>query len=101
MHLQPDLVPCTVVEFDHLISKAKLTEEDKFQDFVNPVTRTEVSSEHRFDLYARWCCSESAYCTQNYLLSLIFYLYCAILSLLLHSLLRCATPACARSRLAR
>ena len=32
-----------MVEFDHLISKAKLMEEDKFQDFVNPVTRTEVS----------------------------------------------------------
>jgi hypothetical protein len=36
-------VPCQLVEFDHLISKAKLTDEDKFQDYVNPVTRTEVS----------------------------------------------------------
>lgn len=36
-------MPCSLVEFDHLISKAKLAEEDKFQDFVNPVTRTEVS----------------------------------------------------------
>jgi len=39
----PDLVPCRLVEFDHLISKAKLGEDDKFQDFVNPVTKTEVS----------------------------------------------------------
>eukprot|EP00600_Ochromonadales_sp_CCMP1393_P001035 CAMPEP_0174984316 /NCGR_PEP_ID=MMETSP0004_2-20121128/17655_1 /TAXON_ID=420556 /ORGANISM="Ochromonas sp., Strain CCMP1393" /LENGTH=790 /DNA_ID=CAMNT_0016236713 /DNA_START=56 /DNA_END=2428 /DNA_ORIENTATION=- len=37
----PDLVPCQVFEFDHLITKAKLTDDDKFQDFVNPVTKVE------------------------------------------------------------
>ncbi len=41
--VQPDLVPCQVFEFDHLISKAKLMEDDKFQDFLTPVTRMEVS----------------------------------------------------------
>jgi hypothetical protein len=41
--IQPDLVPCTLVEFDHLISKAKLGDEEKFQDFINPVTKVEVS----------------------------------------------------------
>ena len=40
--IQPDLVPCTLVEFDHLISKAKLGDEEKFQDFINPVTKVEV-----------------------------------------------------------
>jgi glutamyl-tRNA synthetase len=37
----PDVVACKLVEFDHLISKAKLEEDEKFQDFVNPVTRLE------------------------------------------------------------
>ena len=37
----PDIVPCKLVEFDHLISKAKLEEDDNFQDFVNPTTRFE------------------------------------------------------------
>ncbi len=37
----PDVVSCKLVEFDHLISKAKLEEDEKFQDFVNPVTRVE------------------------------------------------------------
>lgn len=36
-----ELVPCRVFEFDHLISKAKLGEDDKFEDFVNPVSRVE------------------------------------------------------------
>ena len=39
---QPDLVPCKLVEFDHLISKAKLGDDEKFQDFINPVTKVEV-----------------------------------------------------------
>jgi glutamyl-tRNA synthetase len=30
-----------MVEFDHLISKAKLEEEENFKDFLNPVTRLE------------------------------------------------------------
>lgn len=38
----PDAVPCTLVEFDHLISKAKLGDEEDFRDFVNPKTRAEV-----------------------------------------------------------
>lgn len=37
----PQLVPCKLVEFGHLISKAKLGEEDRFEDFVNPRTREE------------------------------------------------------------
>ena len=41
--IQPDLVPCKLVEFDHLISKAKLGDEEKFQDFINPVTKSEVT----------------------------------------------------------
>ena len=32
----PDNVICTVMEYDHLISKAKLGEDDKFSDFINP-----------------------------------------------------------------
>jgi hypothetical protein len=39
---QPDLVPCKLFEFDHLITKAKLEENDNFQDYVNPVTKIEV-----------------------------------------------------------
>jgi len=35
------LVPCKLVEFDHLISKPKLAEDDRFEDFVNPHTREE------------------------------------------------------------
>lgn len=38
----PDVVPCTLVEFDHLISKAKLGDDEDFKDFVNPRTRAEV-----------------------------------------------------------
>lgn len=37
----PDLVACTLVEFDHLISKAKLGDDEDFKDFVNPRTRFE------------------------------------------------------------
>lgn len=40
--MQPDLVPCKLVEFDHLISKAKLGDDEDFKDFVNPSTRKEV-----------------------------------------------------------
>jgi glutamyl-tRNA synthetase len=36
-----DVVPCKFVEFDHLIWKAKLGDEEDFKDFVNPVTRAE------------------------------------------------------------
>lgn len=39
---QPDVVACRLVEFDHLISKAKLGDEEDFKDFVNPNTRKEV-----------------------------------------------------------
>ena len=35
-------MPCTLVEFDHLISKAKLVDDEDFKDFVNPVTRAET-----------------------------------------------------------
>jgi len=37
----PDLVPCQCFEFDHLISKPKLLDEDKFQDYLTPVTKIE------------------------------------------------------------
>lgn len=40
----PQLVPCRLVEFGHLISKAKLGEDDLFQDFVNPHTREETQA---------------------------------------------------------
>ncbi len=40
----PDVVECTLVEFDHLITKPKLEENDKFQDFINPITRKETSA---------------------------------------------------------
>lgn len=40
--LQPDLVQCKIFEFDHLIAKAKLGEDENFQDFLNPVTKIEV-----------------------------------------------------------
>lgn len=42
LSLQPQLVPVRFVEFDHIISKAKLTEEDKFQDYVNLDSKFEV-----------------------------------------------------------
>ncbi|KAJ0409984.1 hypothetical protein ATCC90586_009661 [Pythium insidiosum] len=38
----PDLVDCVLVEFDHLIAKPKLEENDNFQDHLTPVTRAEM-----------------------------------------------------------
>lgn len=32
------------MEFDHLISKSKLSDEDNFEDFINPVTKHEVTA---------------------------------------------------------
>jgi glutamyl-tRNA synthetase len=40
----PDLVECTLVEYGHLINKAKLDENDNFQDFVNPNTKSESTA---------------------------------------------------------
>ena len=34
----PDLVPLTLVDFAHLITKKKVEEEDIFEDLVNPVS---------------------------------------------------------------
>lgn len=34
----PNQLPCTLYEFDNLISKDKLEEDDKFEDFINPNT---------------------------------------------------------------
>ena len=36
---RPDCTRLQLVELDHLITKAKLTEEDKFEDFVTPCSR--------------------------------------------------------------
>lgn len=38
----PDLVPVTLVEFDHLLNKPKLEEGDNFVDHLTPVTRAEM-----------------------------------------------------------
>jgi glutamyl/glutaminyl-tRNA synthetase len=38
----PEAVPCIIMEFDHLISKAKLGDDEDFKDFVNPVSKREV-----------------------------------------------------------
>eukprot|EP01039_Chlorochromonas_danica_P002859 gene2859-3123_t len=38
----PDLVPARLLEFDHIISKAKLGEDEDFKNFVNPVSKFEV-----------------------------------------------------------
>lgn len=38
-----DLVPTQLIEFDHLITKAKLDENDAFEDFINPTTRAEMA----------------------------------------------------------
>jgi glutamyl-tRNA synthetase len=38
----PHSVPAELVEFDNLITKSKISEEDKFEDFVNPVTKATV-----------------------------------------------------------
>jgi glutamyl-tRNA synthetase len=40
----PGCVTCRLVEFDHLIAKAKLENEEAFQDFLNPVTMAETSA---------------------------------------------------------
>ena len=34
----PDLVPLTLVDFAHLITKKKVEEDDVFEDLVNPVS---------------------------------------------------------------
>lgn len=39
----PDnFIPTTLFEFDNLISKEKLEEDDKFEDFINPDTQAET-----------------------------------------------------------
>ncbi|CAI5721216.1 unnamed protein product [Hyaloperonospora brassicae] len=38
----PDLVPLVLVEFDHLLNKAKLEEDDNFQDYLTETTRAEM-----------------------------------------------------------
>mmetsp|Transcript_5208 Transcript_5208/g.8013 ORF Transcript_5208/g.8013 Transcript_5208/m.8013 type:complete len:905 (+) Transcript_5208:75-2789(+) len=38
----PELVPCQLVEFDHLITKPKLGDDDDFKDYVTPVSRAET-----------------------------------------------------------
>jgi glutamyl-tRNA synthetase len=40
----PDLVPCQLVEFDHLISQPVIKEGQDFKDFVTPVSRAETSA---------------------------------------------------------
>jgi len=54
-----DLVPVRAVTFDHLITKDKLEEEDKFEDFVNRSTRTEVCAllEEARDAGKGWECA--------------------------------------------
>jgi glutamyl-tRNA synthetase len=39
-----DLVPTKLIEFDHLISKPKLEENDNFQDHLTPITRAEMNA---------------------------------------------------------
>lgn len=48
----PDLVPVTLVEFDHLLTKAKLDENDVFEDHVNRNTlaETEALGDHNLRL---------------------------------------------------
>ena len=40
----PDCVECTLVSYDHLISKAKLDDGDSFQDFITPQSKVESSA---------------------------------------------------------
>jgi hypothetical protein len=49
--VQPDLVPCQLCEFDHLINKKKLEESDNFQDFITPVSKAEVGSYTASSMY--------------------------------------------------
>lgn len=39
-----ETVSCRLMEFDHLISKAKLGDDEDFKDFVNPISKKEVRS---------------------------------------------------------
>jgi len=39
-----DLLPVKLVEFDYLITKETIEEDDKFEDFVNPCTRAETDA---------------------------------------------------------
>lgn len=39
-----ELVPLSLVDFDHLITKKKVEEEDNFQDLVNPSSRSEKAA---------------------------------------------------------
>eukprot|EP00752_Nemacystus_decipiens_P004043 g3702.t1 len=39
----PDLVPIVLVEFDYLVTKDKIEEDENFKDFLNPVTRAETA----------------------------------------------------------
>jgi hypothetical protein len=68
--LQPDLVPCKVFEFDHLISKAKLADDENFQDFVNPVSRTEVRLYFCKSNHTMWVWDNNqwiVYCTLSFI----------------------------------
>ena len=38
----PENVPCVLTEFDNLLTKEKLEEDDKFEDYVNPDTEAET-----------------------------------------------------------
>jgi glutamyl/glutaminyl-tRNA synthetase len=54
----PELVPCRLLEFDNIISKSKLEEDEDFKDFVNPHTKFEVMNGHR-SMFAHpntWMC---------------------------------------------
>ena len=42
--LQPDLVPCQLVEFDHLISQPVIKDGQDFRDFVTPLSRAQTSA---------------------------------------------------------
>ena len=58
LHFQPDLVQCKIFEFDHLIAKAKLGEDENFQDFLNPVTKTEVRTLNSTESFWFYFCFE-------------------------------------------
>eukprot|EP00879_Flechtneria_rotunda_P015508 GHRR01016219.1.p2 GENE.GHRR01016219.1~~GHRR01016219.1.p2 ORF type:complete len:134 (+),score=64.23 GHRR01016219.1:247-648(+) len=40
----PELVPLTLADFDYLITKKKVEEEDNFEELVNPNTKTETAA---------------------------------------------------------